>query len=394
MNKMQYRSNKKDEKLSILGYGCMRFTKKAGAIDQDKAEKEMKRALDLGVNYFDTAYIYPGSEVCLGRFIKKYNCRDRINIATKLPHYSIKKNEDLDRYFNEELRRLGTDHVDYYLMHMLNDVSSWKRLLSLGIREWIEDKQKSGAIRNLGFSFHGGTESFKKLLDAYDWDFCQIQFNYMDEHSQAGLEGLKYAAAKNIPVVVMEPLRGGSLVNLPGEAMREINKFPVKRSAAEWGLKWIWNHPEVTVVLSGMNDIGQVEENCRIASESRPNSLDEKELRLYERILKGINKGLKIRCTGCGYCQPCPHGVDIPNCFAAFNHSFAQGYATGIREYFMCTILRRSKSNAGLCVSCGACEKKCPQHIRIRKGLSAVRRRFENPLFKVGAAIAGRIMKY
>lgn len=372
----------------------MRFTKKAGSIDQKKANMEMKRALELGVNYFDTAYIYPGSEVCLGRFIKEYKCRNRINIATKLPHYRIKTGDEFDKYFDEELKRLGTDHIDYYLMHMLNDAASWKRLLSLGIEDWIRRKKESGAIRNIGFSFHGGTESFKTLLDAFDWDFCQIQFNYMDEHAQAGIEGLKYAADKNIPVIIMEPLRGGSLVNLPKEAMKPINAWPKKRSAAEWGLRWIWNHPEVTVVLSGMNDMAQVEENCRIADASTAEMLSDKELTVYDKILKGIQKGLKIRCTGCGYCQPCPKGVDIPNCFASFNHSFSQGYATGFREYFMCTVLRNKKSNASLCVGCGACEKKCPQHLKIRNGLKAVVRRFENPLFKAGNAVAGKIMKY
>ena len=189
---MQYRTDPKTgNSLSALGYGCMRFTKRGAAIDQEKANREMKLALDSGVNYFDTAYIYPGSEACLGNFLREYGCRDRVNIATKLPQYRVFRIEDADRFFAEELQRLGTDHIDYYLMHMLNDVNSWRRLCGLGIREWIARKKESGAIRRIGFSFHGGTAQFKELVDAYDWDFCQIQFNYMDERSQAGIDGLK-----------------------------------------------------------------------------------------------------------------------------------------------------------------------------------------------------------
>ena len=393
---MQYRTNPKNQQeLSVLGFGCMRFTKKGGAIDQEKANKEMARALELGVNYFDTAYVYGGSEVALGKFIREYDCRDRINIATKLPQYRVKKKEDIDRYFNEELERLQTDHVDYYLLHMLNDVKSFERLCSLGIKEWIAEKKASGQIRNIGFSFHGGTVAFKELIDAYPWEFCQIQFNYMDEHAQAGIDGLNYAHEKGLPVIIMEPLRGGRLVNaLPKEALQEFEKMPVKRSPADWGLRWIWNHPQVSVVLSGMNDISQVEENCRIASESVPGHLSEEELALYDRVLAAINRTIKVGCTGCGYCQPCPRGVDIPTCFATLNASYSDNYFNSFREYFMCTTLRKDRSNAGLCIKCGKCETVCPQSIPIRDMLDTVKRRFENPIYKIGAAASKGIMKY
>lgn len=392
---MQYRINKKNNtKLSALGFGCMRFTRKGGQIYQSKADAEMYRALKRGVNYFDTAYVYNGSEVCLGNFVKRFDCRDKINIATKLPHYRINSPQDFDRYFDEELTRLQTGYVDYYLMHMLNDVKSWKRLVDMGIKDWIKKKKTQGQIRNIGFSFHGGTESFKKLIDAYDWDFCQIQFNYMDEHAQAGIEGLDYAYSKDIPVIIMEPLRGGSLVNLPKAAQKVIDDFPEKHSAAYWGLRWIWNHPAVTVVLSGMNDREQVEENCRIAEESLPDTLTEEQLKLYDDVLKAIRKVLKVPCTGCGYCQPCPKGVDIPNCFSALNNTYAVNYFTGMKEYFMCTVLRKNQSYASLCVECGACEKKCPQHIKIRKELKGVRRRMEGLPFKVARLVASKIMKY
>ena len=393
---MQYRVNPRNgDSLSALGFGCMRFTRRGGGIDQEKANREMKLALDLGVNYFDTAYTYPGSEVCLGNFIRQYGCRDRIYIATKLPQYRVNKPGDAERYFSEELERLGTDHVDYYLMHMLNDEGSWARLGKLGVPQWLAEKKASGAIRNAGFSFHGGTLQFKALLDAWDWDFCQIQFNYMDERSQAGIDGLRYAAEKGLPVIIMEPLRGGRLAGgLPPAAKKAFEGANASRSPADWGLRWIWNHAEPTVVLSGMNDVRQVEENCRIAGEALPNALTEAELSVYGRALAAIHKSMKVGCTGCGYCQPCPRGVDIPTCFAAYNASYADGLVNGMREYLMCTTLRRTHSNAGLCVKCGKCEAVCPQHIPIREKLDDVKRRLENPIYKLAARVAPKVLKY
>ena len=393
---MQYRTNPKNgQQLSALGFGCMRFTRKGGGIDQEKANRELNRALELGVNYFDTAYIYPGSEEALGNFMQAYHCRDRLNIATKLPQYRVKKREDFDTFFDEELRRLKTDHVDYYLMHMMNDARSFERLCELGLKEWIAGKKASGAIRNVGFSFHGGTLQFKALVAAWDWDFCQIQFNYVDEHSQAGIDGLNYAHEKGLPVIIMEPLRGGKLAGLlPKDALHEIERTQPRRSPAEWGLRWVWNHPQVTVVLSGMNDISQVEENCRVASESLPGHLTPEELTLYDRVRGAIAKGVRVGCTGCGYCQPCPKGVDIPMCFSAYNTSFSDSLFSGMREYMMCTTLRKVRSNAGLCVKCGRCEQHCPQHIPIRDMLDKVKRRMENPVYKVAAAFAPRFMKY
>lgn len=393
---MQYRNNSRNgEQLSVLGYGCMRFSRNAGGIDQEKAEREMKLALDLGVNYFDTAYIYNGSEECLGKFIEHYDCRDSLNIATKLPQYYIKKIEDADRYFAEQLSRLKTDHIDYYLLHMLNDPASFERLCGLGIREWIADKKAKGQIRNIGFSFHGGTVKFKELIDAYDWDFAQVQFNYVDEHSQAGIEGIRYAHERDIPIIIMEPLRGGRLVgNLPKKAMREFEAMEPHRTPADWGLRWIWNHPEINVVLSGMNDVSQVEENARIASDSMPDSLSDEELGLYKRVLAAINEGVRVGCTGCGYCQPCPKGVDIPGCFSAYNHSYTDKYTVAFKEYMMCTTLRKDRTNAGRCVECGKCEQHCPQSIAIRKELKDVKRRLENPVYKIAAWGMKFVMKY
>ena len=393
---MQYRINQKNgEKLSVLGFGCMRFTRKGSAIDQEKAEKEMYLAYERGVNYFDTAYIYPGSEECLGIFMEKYGIRDKIHVADKLPQYYIKKLADLDRYFNEQLLRLRTDYIDYFLMHMLNDPATWERLVGLGILGWIEEKKKSGAIRNIGFSFHGGTVKFKQLLDAYDWDFCQVQFNYLDEHAQAGIEGVRYAHEKGVPLIIMEPLRGGRLVNgLPPKAVEAFKAANPGRSPAEWGLRWIWSHEEINVVLSGMNDSAQVEENTGIADAAVVGNISEADLKVFEKVLKEINANVKVGCTGCGYCQPCPKGVDIPGCFSAYNHSYTDGYPVAMKEYFMCTTLRKNRTNASLCVKCGKCEAHCPQGIPIRRELKNVVKRFENPVYKIGAWGLKLVMKY
>ncbi|MEG1947302.1 MAG: aldo/keto reductase [Lachnospiraceae bacterium] len=392
---MLYRTNPKNqEKLSILGYGCLRFSKKGTGIDQEKAEEEMRIAVENGVNYFDTAYTYNGSEVCLGKFLAK-GYRAQVKIATKLPHYYINQPQDMERYFLQQLERLQTDHVEYYLMHMLNDIAAWKRLKTLGIEEWIAEKKKSGQIENIGFSFHGNTENFKKIVDDYNWDFCQIQYNYMDEHSQAGRRGLEHAYKKGMPVIIMEPLRGGRLVQgLPKSALKIIEKATPKRSPAEWGLKWLFHQPEVTVVLSGMNDPVQVKENLRIAGESEPGCFTEKDLEVIEKVKNEINRYMKVPCTGCGYCMPCPAGVDIPGCFSAYNTSYTDSWYSGIKSYVMCTTLRTNRTNASNCLKCGKCELHCPQQIDIRKELGQVKKRMENPIYQVIKMVSKHIGKY
>ena len=280
---MQYRNDRQGQPISVLGYGCMRFARKGAGIDLDKAETEVMAAIRAGVNYFDTAYIYPGSEAALGEILARNHCRDRVKIATKLPQYLVRGAGDLERYFTEELRRLRTDHVDFYLMHMLTDVESWHKLEAAGVRRWLADKKAAGQIRQVGFSFHGGTEMFTRLLDCYDWDFCQIQYNYVDEHSQAGRAGLQAAAARGLPVIIMEPLRGGKLVNLlPEEARRLFAGSPRPWTPAEWALRWLWDQPEVTCVLSGMNSLEMVEENCRIADSTRPGQMTREDFALLE----------------------------------------------------------------------------------------------------------------
>ena len=392
---MQYRKDKYGNPISILGYGCMRFTSKAGKIDLDKAEQEIMAAIRGGGNYFDTAYIYAGSEAALGEILKRNNARDKINIATKLPHYLLKKPDSMEKYFQEQLRRLQTDHVDYYLMHMLTDIKSWERIKELGVADWIKEKKASGAIRQVGFSYHGNSDMFCQLIDAYDWDFCQIQYIYLDEHTQAGVVGLKHTAEKGIPVVIMEPLRGGRLVNnLPPDAVRAFQGSEKKRSPAEWAFRWLWNQEEVTCVLSGMNSLEIVEENIRSADEARPGEFTEADFALIEKVKSAINARMMVGCTGCRYCMPCPHHVDIPGTFAAYNRRYTDGKFVGWKEYFMCTALRKSSTGAGLCVQCGRCEAHCPQQIPIREKLKEAKKELEGPIYKIGSKAIKLVMKY
>ena len=360
----------------------------------EETEREILHAIEKGVNYFDTAYIYPGSEEALGTILQNNQCRDKVYIATKLPHYLVKSGADFEKYFQEELKRLKTDHIDYYLMHMLPDVNVWNHQIELGVLDFIQEKKEKGQIRHIGFSYHGNTNTFIELLNAYEWEFCQIQYNYMDEHSQAGRRGLQAAAEKQIPVIIMEPLRGGRLVNgLPKSAIETFEKATPKHSPAEWALRWLWNQPEVTVVLSGMNSMEMLQENIRIASEVQVGEQSEETAQMYQKVIAGINEKIKVPCTGCAYCMPCPFGVDIPGAFRCYNVSYTDNYSNGFREYVMCTLMRSKRSNASLCRECGACEKHCPQSIEIRKELKNVRKRFENPIFKIAGIIIKRIYK-
>ena len=387
---MQYREDKYGNKLSILGFGCMRFQRKMGSIDYEKAERQIMLAIENGVNYFDTAYIYPGSEALLGEVLERNHARDSVYIATKLPHYLIKDAKALDKLFEEELRRLRTDHVDYYLMHMLTDTATWERMKAMGIEAWIAQKKASGAIRQVGFSYHGNSDMFCKLVDAYDWDFCQIQYNYMDEHSQAGRKGLNHAHAKGLPVIIMEPLRGGKLVNmLPEEAKKIFAEYPVQHSPAQWAFRWLWNQPEVTVVLSGMNTEEMVLDNAQTASEVQIGELGAQEEGMLQNVVKAINAKMKVGCTGCGYCTSCPAGVDIPGVFAAYNRVYSESKISGIREYFMCTAFRKNVTGASNCIGCGKCEKHCPQGLPIRKYLQDAKKELEIPGYGLVKKAAG-----
>ena len=390
---MQYRQDRHGEELSILGYGCMRFSRKGGGIDMDKTEQELLAAYRAGVNYYDTAYIYPGSEAALGEILERNGIRDQVRIATKLPQYLVKNRASLDKYFEEELSRLRTDHVDYYLLHHLTDVVQWERLKGLGIEEWIAEKMASGAIRNIGFSYHGNTENFLKILESYDWDFCQIQYNYMDETTQAGVAGLKAAAARGIPVIIMEPLRGGKLVGqLPAAAKQLMADNERGWSPAGWGLRWLWDQPEVTVVLSGMNSLGMVEENTRIASDATAGAFTEADRAFLQSILGVIREKEKVGCTGCRYCMPCPKGIDIPGIFSCYNESSIYSQRAGRRQYFHTVGLAAEPSFVSQCIKCGKCEQHCPQGLPIREKLQEAEKALLPPPMKGVMKLMRRFM--
>lgn len=389
---MKYRLDRYGNRISQLGYGCMRFSKKGTGIDYEKAEKEVLLAIEQGVNYFDTAYIYPGSEECLGRILDENKCRDRVNIATKLPQYIIRSSAAIDKTFHEELSRLRTDHIDYYLMHMFTDYAEWEHLKGLGIEQWIARQKAEGSIRQIGFSYHGETGMFLKILDAYDWDFCQIQYNYLDEHTQAGRKGLQAAATKGVPVIIMEPLRGGKLVNLPDKAKNVLACDSNGYTPAELGLRWLWDQPEVTCVLSGMNSEEMINENTRIASEAQPGDLTPEDMQIVEQIKQIIREREKVGCTGCRYCMPCPKGVDIPGNFYYYNLMYMEKKSSARLEFAQNIGLRKQPGFASQCVGCGLCEKHCPQHIRIREKLKEADRSLRPFPFKIGIHAARKII--
>ena len=389
---MKYRPDRYGNPVSQLGYGCMRFTRKGSGIDYEKAEKEVLLAIEKGINYFDTAYIYPGNEECLGWILEKNHCRDKVNIATKLPQYLLRSAAAIDKTFREELSRLRTDHIDYYLMHMFTDYAEWVRLQNLGIEPWIVQQKEEGRIRYIGFSYHGDTEMFLKILDAYDWDFCQIQYNYLDEHTQAGRTGLQAAAKKGIPVIIMEPLRGGKLVNLPEQAKQVLSSHGKGYTPAELGLRWLWNQPEVTCVLSGMNSEEMVNENIRIASDAEPGHLTEEDMEIVAQIRQIIRQREKVGCTGCRYCMPCPKGVDIPGNFHYYNLMYMEKKSSARKEFARNMGLRKEPGFATQCVGCGLCEKHCPQHLPIRQKLKEADRDLRPLPYKIGIQVARKIM--
>jgi predicted aldo/keto reductase-like oxidoreductase len=357
------------DELSILGFGCMRLPQtKTGGVDVERAIRQIRYAIDHGVNYLDTAPVYHlgKSEQVLSMALAG-GYRAKVRIATKLPPWSVRERADMDRILDTQLQTLRTDHIDYYLLHSMAD-TSWVKLRDLGVLDFLDTAKKDGRIRNAGFSFHGNTATLKEIIDAYPWEFCQIQYNYLDEHNQAGTEGLRYAAEKGLAVMVMEPLRGGNLAGPVPEAIRKIwDEAPLKRSPAEWGLRWVWNHPEVTVVLSGMNNEAHIDENLQAAESAFPNSLTTDELALITRVRDTYQRLMKVGCTGCGYCMPCLAGVDIPGCFALYNthHLFPHDRTAKFVYLGRHGGILGTTSYAGLCRECGKCAKICPQHLKI-----------------------------
>lgn len=363
--------------VSALGFGCMRlpladpnatFHVDDGAIDEAKAMSLIRWAIDQGVNYVDTAYPYHqgNSESFLGRTLQD-GYRQKVRLATKLPSWLINSRGDMDRYLDEQLGRLSTDTIDFYLVHSVNRLY-WGNLVKNGLFDFLEAALRDGRIGYAGFSFHDELDMFKEALGAYSWSFCQIQYNYVDENYQAGKEGLQLAADRGLGVVVMEPLRGGKLaVNIPPAAQELWDSVPVRRSPAEWALRYLWDIPGVSVVLSGMNEMAQVEENVRIAGEAGPNMLTDTERDLIDKVKKVYHSMKRIDCTGCRYCMPCPAGVDIPGCFTLFNNAHMLNDAHTHRIFYNAHIGADHK--ASNCVECGQCEEACPQHLPIREAL-------------------------
>jgi len=376
---------KTNEMVSALGFGCMRLPIIEGGdprnIDEDKAVKMIRYAIDHGVNYVDTAYPYHGisftqggaSEPFVARALKD-GYRERVKLATKLPSWLIKTRADMDRYLNEQLERLETKTIDFYLVHSLNAVT-WPILKEAGITDFLAQAIKDGRITHAGFSFHDVLGLFKEIVDYYDWSFCQIQYNYLDENYQAGKAGLDYAAKKGLGIAIMEPLRGGNLIHLPQEAKEIMDQADIKRTPAEWALRWVWNHPEVSVVLSGMTTMEQVRENIDTAQEAQANSLTPKEEQIIVEVKNIFKKKIKVNCTACSYCMPCPEGVNIPGCFAKYNdHCLFDGTPEARRGY---QFILGNNGQASKCVECGKCASHCPQGISIPQELKKVKELFE-----------------
>ncbi len=377
---MQYRPfGKLDFQVSALGFGAMRLPLKDGKIDEAEATTMLHYAIDHGVNYVDTAYPYHEgtSEVFVGRGLRD-GYRRRVKLATKLPSWLIQSAADFDKYLNEQLRRLQDETIDFYLLHSL-DRESWTKLRDLGVREWAKKAIADGRIRYLGFSFHDDPDAFGPIVDEYDWTFCQIQYNYMDVTNQAGLKGLQYAAAKGLAVVIMEPLLGGKLVAPPPSIQAFWDQAPVRRSPVEWALQWLWNQPEVSVVLSGMSALEQVQENVAVAERSAAHPLSDAELTLFDQVRARYREITAIPCTNCKYCMPCAQHVDIPGNFANYNEGVmydkpesSRGQYSWWKYAHEVPGIYEHDIRAAQCVQCGVCEAKCPQKIPISKWMPLI----------------------
>ncbi|MEW6244637.1 MAG: aldo/keto reductase [Bacillota bacterium] len=365
---MQYRDfGRHGFKVSALGFGTMRLPVIDGdnrKVDEDEAIKMIRYAIDHGVNYLDTAYPYHGghSENVLGKALKD-GYRERIKVATKLPVWLLKTQEDFEKYLSEQMERLKLQHIDLYLLHAL-DRNLWKTVEELDLLECLENAKREGRVGLTGFSFHDNLDLFKQIVDSYPWDFCQIQLNYVDDTFQAGVEGLKYAAAQGIPVVIMEPIKGGRLAeNQPEEVGQILDRAAVRRTPAEWALRWVLNHSEVTVALSGMSTMQQVAENINTVLDAYPGSLTGEELSLLSEAKQAFLQRVKVGCTRCNYCVPCAQGVLIPDIFYLYNDIYVYGRGEAASRIYARFVAANKSASA--CVECGECEQKCPQGLKI-----------------------------
>ncbi len=364
---MKYRKfDKIAEEVSLFGLGCMRFNGEASGdsvIDEEKAISLIRRAIDGGVNYLDTAYVYLNktSEIVLGKALQD-GYRDKVTIATKMPLGEVHNYEEMEALLDTELKKLQTDHIDYYLMHGINK-GSWEKFKEIGADKFFEDKKREGKIRYKCFSFHGSYEDFEYIIKDYDWDMVQIQYNIMDINNQAGTKGLKLAGELGIPVVIMEGLLGGKLAKAPDNVQALYDSFPEKRSAVEWAFRWLGNNPEIMTILSGCNEADQIDDNLRIFDTIEPNVMSDEEIELIDKVRQAYNDRTKIGCTGCRYCMPCPGGVDIPRVFAAWNESSLYGIKPENNWNF--NELKRLGMTPEKCLKCGKCEAACPQYFNI-----------------------------
>jgi predicted aldo/keto reductase-like oxidoreductase len=393
---MLYRKiEKTGDEISALGFGAMRLPAKTGRIDKERAKNQIYYAIDNGVNFIDTGFPYHGgaSESFLGEILTD-EYRKKVKLCTKMPSWSVKKYEDMERYLEIQLEKLQTDCIDYYLIHALSK-SSFERLRKIGVLEFLEDAKAKGKINNIGFSFHDNSEAFKEIVDSYDWDMCLIQYNYLDEKNQAGTEGVKHAHSKGIGVFIMEPLKGGLLAGKVPEKVTQIfDKSDVKRNPADWALRWVLNHPEVVCVVSGMGEEEHVKENIKVANETLPDSLTEDELKLYDEAKEVYRSFMKIDCTACGYCMPCPAGVDIPRCFEFYNqkYMFNKGSASFLYIGQLGGVMSGNEAHAGLCIDCGKCVRACPQKLDIPELLADVSKELGGRGFKYKVKIMGTVV--
>ena len=370
---MQNRQFKKfGKEVSILGMGVMRLIRDAeGNVDEDAAVRLIRYAIDSGINYIDTAYTYHegNSEKIVGKALKE-GYREKITLATKMPPWLCKDEEHMKEMFDEQMKRLDTDCVDMYLVHSLTN-DNWQRTKDLNILPFLGEMKAQGKIKHIGFSFHGSFELFKEVIDAFPWEFCQIQLNYMDKNLQAGVKGLKYAAEKGLGVIIMEPLKGGRLAEFVPPTVQQIfNEGQVKRPFAEWAFKWLANMPEVTLVLSGMNSAAQIEENVRIMSAKDLDLLSQEEKDMIDRASDEYNRLIKYSCTGCEYCMPCPQGLDIPAIIRYYNDWHVYGNNPSTKFEYVNWIDKGC--HASDCVGCGTCEAKCPQGLSIIQAMKDV----------------------
>ncbi|MDY9924627.1 aldo/keto reductase [Methanobacterium sp.] len=381
---MLYREmGKTGEKVSILGFGCMRLPIKGSydQIDFEKSSKLLDHALDRGINYLDTAYPYHGlgtahggaSEVFLGEYLDESSRHDEVFLATKLPTWLLEEEGDMGRFLDEQLQRLKTDCIDFYLLHSLKE-KQWFQLEDLGVLEFLDEAVSDGRIKYTGFSTHDETSFVKEMVDSYQWDMCQIQYNYLDENIQAGSEGLQYAAGKGLGVVIMEPLKGGVLADyVPQEVQAIWDDAPLRRTPAEWALRYLWDIPEISVVLSGMNTRGQLKENLETAADGLPHSLTSEELKIMEEVKQVYQGKISVECSRCGYCMPCPSGINIPQCFSYLNQAeMLEDYSEVKNQYYF---MLKDTQRAGNCLECGLCEELCSQHINIREELRKVEKK-------------------